>query len=837
MRRVERLRTAPLDFRAAEMIAALSLAVALAFPPGAETIRISEDLWPERQKIESIKHGERVWWWSSECAPQMLTADDAVACTPTKSLRIQTGVAGARVIWGTDAMLAHLPDAMLPFAITDADGIATLQVHASDPVHVRVDGPRYASWWQTNPTRIAVVPASPSVVNVTPGSRTFVELQLPTSDVRVRSVARDGRVILPAIPPVPVTLIAWSESAAPIVMDVAQIPRTIELPRGTTISGRVVDARRRPIEGVAVEAIFAIGKLTRGLRRSVQSTSAGAFTIRGIPEGPAQLKLSKPQLVTIVRRIDGDTDLGNITLRAAGKAEVRVVDVDGQPIAGATVRVTDGAKATTNRDGIAHLDGVPANEDLTLHVSARGFRAADVVEKSPIVVELSRGVRVIGNVVDAETGSAAGPGDVLVINNGAQRVVAFDATGAIDIGGLDEGTLSLEVRAPSLAPLPIAKRDVVADETWNLGTLRLDAGSAIAGRVVDEDGAPLAGARIRALRPHARGPEVAAVMNDWIATTSRDDGSFVVRGLGDGSQLLMFDAAGFAPRMQTMKEDAEVVLQRARGLIIDCAPIARCGSEARLLYAGAAYPWASATSAIHDGTARIATAAPGAALLRLVHGGSVVHERTVQIGATPETRVEIRLAAATLRGTVMSAGRARRDGGVVELRKKLSPAAGIPVFLERRTSDGLVVGEGWVGDLPSMHSANVDANGRFIFEDLDPGEYEATYRRDGRPSRTVALSVAAGTSHIAIDVPPGELRGRVLQEDGNGAAFMTVRVIDATGAESLLQADQHGNFESLGIAAGRATVSAQNDRSSASTEVDVGTANDAVVEMVLRPSS
>ncbi|MFL6246354.1 MAG: carboxypeptidase regulatory-like domain-containing protein [Thermoanaerobaculia bacterium] len=821
------------------MIAAFSLAVALAFPPGAETIRITEDAWPERQVVERVERGERVWWWSNECAPQLLTADEAnVVCTQTASLRVHAGAAKARVIWATDAMLAHLPDALLPFAIAGADGDAILHVPASAAVHVRVDGPRSASWWTTTtagaePLQLATVAASPQTLQVTPGSRTFVELQLVTSDLRVRAVARGGRVLLPAVPSVPLTLAAWSESAAPVVMEIAQLPRTVELPRGTIVSGRVVDARRRPIEGVVVEAIFAVGKLTRGLRRTVQSTSTGTFTLRGIPEGPLQLKLSKPDLVTIVRRIEDESDLGNITLRSAHHAAVRVVDDQRRPIAGATVRILDGPSATTSHDGIAQLAGVPTDEDLTLHVSARGFRAADesfaADAKSPLVVELSRGVRVIGRVADA------GAGDVLVINNGAQRVVAFDENGVIDIGGLDEGTLALEIRAPSFAPLTLAQRTVTPNEAWDLGTLRLDAGSIITGRVLDEDGGPLSGARVRALRPHARGAEVAAVMEDWVVTASREDGSFTLRGLASGAHLLSFGAAGYAPRMMTAEDGIEVKLDRARGLVVHCAPVARCGSEARLLYAGAAYPWASASAAMQDGTARIATAAPGSALLRLVERGSVVHERTVQIGALPETSVEIQLVPATLSGIVLSAGRARRDGGLVELRSKRPPIAGVPVFLERRTSEGLVVGEGWIGDLPSMHSATVDAAGRFVFEDLEPGEYEATYRRDGRASRSVSLTVTPGASHVTLDVPPGELRGRVLQEDGRGAAFTTVRVLDAAGGELLVQSDQYGYFETLGVTAGRAIVSAEKEDASASAVVDVDVTHDAVVEMVLRP--
>ena len=41
------------------MIAALSLAAALAFPPGAETIVVSADSWPERQRVHDCKQPGR----------------------------------------------------------------------------------------------------------------------------------------------------------------------------------------------------------------------------------------------------------------------------------------------------------------------------------------------------------------------------------------------------------------------------------------------------------------------------------------------------------------------------------------------------------------------------------------------------------------------------------------------------------------------------------------------------------------------------------------------------------------------------------------------------------
>lgn len=829
---------------------ALLLAAVLALPPGAEAVRIGDDTWPE--KVAEPRDGERMWWWSKNCAPTM-----SMECTPPIARRVQIidrasgkKLPHARIVWGTDAMRTDLPDAMLPFAISDDNGEAVVQLPPSGEVRIRVDSPRAASWWQNvtagaEPLRIVAVAASPTPLQLTvdgaPATRAVVQLEL--NDLQSWVVARDGRVQLPAIPPVPIRIIAWSEASAPIVVDLdaAHLPRTLELPRGVAVSGRIVDARRRPIEGAAIEAVVPIGKLPRGLRRRARSNRAGTFALRGVPIGRLQVQVKKSGHATTVRTLDAieDVDAGDLTLRSSRPLALRVLDPDGQPIAGAKTRVNDGPSAVAGRDGIARIEGAAADEELTVHITAKGFRAADVDiatdAKTPRDVVLSRGVRVVGRVVHAKNGERAGPGDVLLNNAGAQRVIPFDESGVIDIGGLEAGKLSLEIRAQALAPLVLEARTFSADDTWDLGTLQMHEGRVLAGHVIArDDDAPIAGARIRALRRAGTDAAMAAVMGDWIAATTDDEGAFLVTGLAAEPHVVLVDAPGFAPRVVTVNEDAEttkIELDRARSVVIDCAPVRRCGSEARLLYAGVSYPWASTSAALNDGKARIVTAAPGTALLRLVDRGEVLHEREVQIGATSETAIQIRLATATLRGSVVSAGRARRDGGVVELRARTAPSAGLPIYLEYRTPDGHLSSGSWQTDLPTFASALVDDAGDFVFDELEPGEYDATYRREGKASTPVTLAVQAGNSRITLNVAPGELRGRVLQEDGRPAAFAPVKIIDAAGAKSVVQSDQFGHFETLGLAEGRAMVSAG---AGPSTDIEVNARNTAEVEIVLR---
>ncbi|HEU4887568.1 MAG TPA: hypothetical protein VFV49_06770, partial [Thermoanaerobaculia bacterium] len=86
-----------------------------------------------------------------------------------------------------------------------------------------------------------------------------------------------------------------------------------------------------------------------------------------------------------------------------------------------------------------------------------------------------------------------------------------------------------------------------------------------------------------------------------------------------------------------------------------------------------------------------------------------------------------------------------------------------------------------------------------------------------------------------IDIPPGALHGRVLQQDGNAAKFAAVQIVDATGTAVRALCDQLGRFDAIGVAHGRAIVTAETAHGTASAEIDVRGTNSGSVELVLQP--
>src|SRR5688572_26445626 len=98
------------------MIASLLLAAAITLPPSAEAVRIGADQWPSAQ-IGPLGEGERLWWWSESCAPQLLKPGESPQCTKVAAKKITVvdeqgrPIEGVRVLW---AFSDDVPDAMLP---------------------------------------------------------------------------------------------------------------------------------------------------------------------------------------------------------------------------------------------------------------------------------------------------------------------------------------------------------------------------------------------------------------------------------------------------------------------------------------------------------------------------------------------------------------------------------------------------------------------------------------------------------------------------------------------------------------------------------------------------
>jgi protocatechuate 3,4-dioxygenase beta subunit len=196
-------------------------------------------------------------------------------------------------------------------------------------------------------------------------------------------------------------------------------PVEIVMDAGGTITGRVVDAERRPVEGATVFGESAEPDPSPA-RSFVYGTTGeegeGRFTIRDAASSTYVLRVrasgtGEASLPGVKVTAGRTTDVGTVTLARSGTLTGTVVDTDGQAVPGATVLVRrettvsygDDPRAQTDTSGAFEVRGVrPGRVDLVVsHPAYVGGRASGVEvdvdkEPAPVRIVLTRGGRIEG---------------------------------------------------------------------------------------------------------------------------------------------------------------------------------------------------------------------------------------------------------------------------------------------------------------------------------------------------------------------------------------------------------------------------------------------------------
>lgn len=196
-----------------------------------------------------------------------------------------------------------------------------------------------------------------------------------------------------------------------------------------------------------------------------------------------------------------------LALPPATSAEGLVIDAHNAPVAGAKVRLVGGPPSdlvgdapavwTTGRDGKFTFQ---AGDDSVLEASHHGARGLISVqwfraERLPVVIQIGRAAAldatITGHVRDA-TGAPVGDAVVRAVPSGPSLVASTvfatsDADGAFTLAGVDRA--AYDVIAELDERLPAVRANVLGG-THNVD-LVVDAGLALAGRVVDRRGAPV----------------------------------------------------------------------------------------------------------------------------------------------------------------------------------------------------------------------------------------------------------------------------------------------------------------------------------------------------------
>jgi protocatechuate 3,4-dioxygenase beta subunit len=383
----------------------------------------------------------------------------------------------------------------------------------------------------------------------------------------------------------------------------------IELPAVEKVSGRVSDETGKPVADARVRATGGLG-FDEGdvvFYSEGKSAADGSYSVPNAPANAGGLSVraagySPSRQPSMQRRTTV-----NVTLKRGGTIRGVVSDPNGKPAEGAMV-IVGSLAAKTDASGACELAGIPTGtrqveafwkEDLAARRDTLHVKKGEAVD---VALRLAKAASVTGSVIDEKTrrpiaGVRVSASSASFFREDARsRRARTDAKGRFRIAGL--AARSHTVRASKTDYLPVAMPGILAGAS-SPGTLAiaLQKAAAVSGRVSDESGAPVSGARVR----FARDSNVRALIRSGPGAffgnpgvTSGPDGAFRMRGLAAEKNLTLEAAkAGYVTAKRhgvTLKagesiKDITLVVKRgleARGRVVNSAGEPIAGAEIRL---------------------------------------------------------------------------------------------------------------------------------------------------------------------------------------------------------------------------------------------------------------
>ncbi|MEM1449696.1 MAG: carboxypeptidase regulatory-like domain-containing protein [Planctomycetota bacterium] len=556
------------------------------------------------------------------------------------------------------------------------------------------------------------------------------------------------------------------------------------------VVGRVLDEDGAPIPGAEVESH--LSGTTTGPDGGYELPMDSAYpspTLRAGADGFACASLG-------IGTLDRATLLApDLVLRRAVEVTGHVVDANGDPVVGATVTAHPRRLVHTTTDGagrfrLGRID--PAKERTWLTASREGFLDGSLTidtasTEDDVEIVLGAGCRVTGRVVTRD--GAPVPGATVWVGSspgvGGPSARA-DASGTFLLETAPAGRTSLwavqagYAAAEERVTLP-GDGEELADVTLVLREERR-----LAGRVVDEDGAPVAWADVRAGGAGFRGPYPVYLGPD---VRTDEDGYFELTSLRKKRFTITVWAEGCAKLEQRVvagTEDLVLRVERAgrlAGRVVDGrtgAPLEtfvvrfiepELGEGERRLrgygaewgrlgcsFVGTSGYWHSGTETPAVGAVTgIEISAPGYAPTRFRRA---VAERR----PAPDAIVTEMFAGTRVIGVVVDSATGRPIPGVRVQRCEAAP----PESLRRFVPDERAVAE-------------TDADGRFSLDDQVVGSIYLMAEGDDVPltmDGPFVVEAGATTIERTIEVGSGvRLHGKVLDGHGVGRAGVTVRAV------------------------------------------------------------
>lgn len=402
-------------------------------------------------------------------------------------------------------------------------------------------------------------------------------------------------------------VVSASASASGLVPATAGV-RDVALALATTVSIDLAVRRARTARGVVedehgwgvpgAEVVIELDLADDRVTRRTRADAQGRFEFAGLPPAagavlawsPVHAPRPRPTDTQPARGADGATEDGfapvvvdlhegdvvaRVRVVAAREVVGQVVDAEGLPVVGAFVSAESAetaalwlardrlpAVAATDRDGTFRLGSLPPVRGWVLRAAAASSRAEPVRDldlrergAAGLILRLAPGGIVAGRVVQTD-GTPATDVVVRVATDDArsQGSCLTDAEGRFSVAGLAAGVGSVQVVGRTPRAGGAWPRVETAMGTRVDGVeLVVERQTALSGVVVDDAGAPVAGARVR-YRPVRRGGGPAAFVGtaeteaDGTFSVLVDAGAYRV-AVGDGAMGDPVEAGGKGVRL------------------------------------------------------------------------------------------------------------------------------------------------------------------------------------------------------------------------------------------------------------------------------------------------
>ncbi len=474
----------------------------------------------------------------------------------------------------------------------------------------------------------------------------------------------------------------------------------------------------------------------------------------------------------------------------------RVRDEDGAPVKAAQVKVVNRGKqatwlAETNDDGEYRLRDLPYEQLWAEVARAPYFPAYQSVNRAfPEVwldFDLELGATVKGRVFTSQGQPLEGVAVLSKTSSGrdALPLAQADVTGSFQGGPLQSGAHHLIFKAPGRAQ---AMLDVVlpkGERQVDVGNIELEAEERWTGRVVDEKGKGLAGARIFAWREENREFDLESPPPRAQDAISGENGGFEILGFADKEKISLEIRVAERPAILVRNitldagsagEDWAVPL--GASLVVEV--VDSLGNPVNMadvtLISSLKDPFGNFTWTGREGKALYRVLPAGNFDLKVVAKNFGVRQQKIELADGEKQTVRVVLGE---EGSVLEGRISRPDG---------QPASGFQVYLD--------TGEGW---WPPRTATRTDEEGFYRFEGLATGNWQIMVapRADAAPMYRHKVAVLLPQNQLDIALPPSSDRTievRVVTADARPLAGVAVYLYRKSGEGRIHSTGQWTDF-------------------------------------------